>query len=112
MDCLTQAAPKVQSQFFPEVADNSEFSMFRETPEYSSFSRFVATPCLVRHTQQMIDGITTVIQQQSLRWHGQVLRKDENDCVTKCMDYELEALRHTGRPKRTWNEVTEKVVRP
>jgi len=60
----------------------------------------------------MIDGITTVIQQQSLRWHGQVLRKDENDCVTKCMDYELEALRHTGRPKRTWNEVTEKVVRP
>jgi len=30
-------------QFFPEVAQNSEFSMFREIPEYSSFSRFVAT---------------------------------------------------------------------
>jgi len=34
-------------QFFPEVAQNSlrilEFSMFREIPEYSRFSRFVAT---------------------------------------------------------------------
>jgi len=34
-------------QFFPEVAQNSlripEFSMFKEIPEYSRFSRFVAS---------------------------------------------------------------------
>jgi len=30
-------------QFFPEAAQNSEFSVFREIPEYSRFSRFVAT---------------------------------------------------------------------
>ena len=30
-------------QFFPEVAQFPEFSMFRELPEYSRFSRFVAT---------------------------------------------------------------------
>jgi len=34
-------------QFFPEVVQNSlriaEFSMFTEIPEYSRFSRFVAT---------------------------------------------------------------------
>jgi len=33
-------------QFFPDIAQssqNSEFSMFRETPEYSRFSSFLAT---------------------------------------------------------------------
>jgi len=32
-------------------------------------------------------------------------RKEDDDRVKKCMEYEVEGPRHTGRPKRTWSEV-------
>ena len=31
-----------------------------------------------------------------------MLRKDDNDWVKKCMDYEVVGSRPRGRPKRTW----------
>jgi len=31
---------------------------------------------------------------------GLVLRKEDNDWVKKCMDYEVEGARPRGRPKR------------
>jgi len=34
-----------------------------------------------------------------------VLRKDDDDWVKKCMEYEVEGPRPRGRPKRTWREV-------
>ena len=34
-----------------------------------------------------------------------MLRKDDDDWVKKCMDYEVEGPRPSGRPKRTWREV-------
>jgi len=34
-----------------------------------------------------------------------VLQKEDNDWVKKCMEYEVEDSRPTGRPKRTWKEV-------
>jgi len=37
-----------------------------------------------------------------------VLRKEDDDGVTKCMEYEVEGPRPRGRPKRTWREVVEK----
>jgi len=37
-----------------------------------------------------------------------VLRKEDNDWVKKCMEYEVEGLRPIGRPQRTWTEVVEK----
>jgi len=40
-----------------------------------------------------------------LRWYGHVLRKDDDDWVKKCMEYEVEGPRPRGRPKRTWKEV-------
>jgi len=46
-----------------------------------------------------------VLQQNRLRWYGHVLQKDDDDWVKKCMDYEVEGPRPTGRPKRTWKEV-------
>ena len=46
-----------------------------------------------------------VLQQNKLRWYGHVLRKDDDDWVTKCMEYEVEGSRPRGRPKRTWREV-------
>jgi len=38
-------------------------------------------------------------------WYGHVLRKEDNDWVKKCIEYEVEGPRPRGRPKRTWREV-------
>jgi len=46
-----------------------------------------------------------VLQQNRLRWYGHVLRKDDDDWVKKCMEYEVEGSRPKGRPKKTWKEV-------
>jgi len=48
-----------------------------------------------------IDDTALVLQQKRLRWYGHVLRKDDDDWVKKCMEYEVEG----PRPKRTWTEV-------
>ena len=52
-----------------------------------------------------IDDIALVLQQNRLRWCGHVLRKEDDDWVKKCMEYEVEGRRPRGRPKRTWREV-------
>jgi len=52
-----------------------------------------------------IDDIALVLQQNRLRWYGHVLRKEDDDWVKKCMQYEVEGPRPRGRPKRTWREV-------
>ena len=51
-----------------------------------------------------IDDIALVLQQKRLLWYGHVLRKEDNDWVKKCMEYEVESPRPRGRPKRTWKE--------
>jgi len=45
-----------------------------------------------------IDDIALVLQQNRLR-------KDDDDWVKKCMEYEAEGPRPRGRPKRTCREV-------
>ena len=37
-----------------------------------------------------------------------MLRKEDNDWVKKCMEYEVEGARPRGRPKKTWREIVEK----
>ena len=37
-----------------------------------------------------IDDIALVLQQNRLRWYGHVLRKEDDDWVKKCMEYEVE----------------------
>jgi len=37
-----------------------------------------------------------------------VLRKEDDDWVKKCMEYEVKGPRPRGRLKRTWREVVEK----
>ena len=50
----------------------------------------------------------SVLQPNRLRWYGHVLRKEDNDWVNKCVEYdEVEG----SRPKRTWREVVEKDCR-
>jgi len=41
-------------------------------------------------------------------WYGHVLRKEYNDWVKKCMEYEVEGARPGSRPKKTWKEIVEK----
>ena len=36
-----------------------------------------------------LDDIISVLQQNRLRWYRQVLRKEDNDWVKKCMEYEV-----------------------
>ena len=52
-----------------------------------------------------VDDIALILQQNRLRWYGHVLRKDDDDLVKKCMEYEVEGSGPWGRPKRTWKEV-------
>jgi len=52
-----------------------------------------------------IDDIALVLQQDTLRWYGHVLRKDDDDRVKKCMENEVQGPRRRGRPKRTWRDV-------
>jgi len=49
-----------------------------------------------------LDDIISVLQQNRLRLYGQVLRKEDNDWVKKCTEYEVEGARPRGRPKKTW----------
>ena len=49
-----------------------------------------------------LDDIILVLQQKRLRWYGLVLRKEDNDWVKKCMQYQVEGARPRGRPKKTW----------
>ena len=37
-----------------------------------------------------VDDIALVLLQNRLRWYGHVLRKDDDDWVKKCMEYEVE----------------------
>ena len=52
-----------------------------------------------------VDDIALVLQQNRLRWYGYLLRKEDDDWVKKCMEYEVHVPRPRGRPKRTWREV-------
>ena len=52
-------------------------------------------------------GVALILQQNRLHWYGHVLRKDDDDRVKKCMEYEVEGSRPRGRPKRTWKEVVQ-----
>jgi len=52
-----------------------------------------------------IDDIALVLQQNRLHWYGHVLRKEDDDWVKKCMEYEVDGSRPRGRPQRTRREV-------
>jgi len=48
-----------------------------------------------------LDDIISVLQQSRLQWYRRVLRKEDNDWVKKCMEYEVEGARSRDRPKIT-----------
>jgi len=48
-----------------------------------------------------IDGIISVLQQNRLRSYRHVLRKEDDDWMKKCVEYEVEGPRPRGRLNRT-----------
>jgi len=57
--------------------------------------------------RQGLDDIISVLQQNTLRWYGHVLRTEVIDWLKKCMEYEVEGARPRDRPKKTWREIVE-----
>jgi len=55
-----------------------------------------------------LDDIISVLQQNRLQWYGHVLRKEVNDWMKKCMEYEADGARPRGRPKKSWSEIVGK----
>ena len=55
-----------------------------------------------------LEPVGEVVRGNRLRWLGHVLRKDPDDWVRKCMDYEVEGKRPRGRPEKTWKDLVEK----
>jgi len=53
--------------------------------------------------------IIIMIQRHRLRWYGRVLRKDENDWVKKCTNFEVEGVIPRVRQQKTWTEVTDRL---
>jgi len=49
-----------------------------------------------------LEDIISVLQWNRLRCYEHVLRKEDNDWVKKCMEYEVEGTSPRGRPKKTW----------
>jgi len=58
-----------------------------------------------------IDDIALVLQQNRLRWYKHVLRKEDDDWVKRCMEYEVEGSRPRGRPTRTGERLYERTVK-
>ena len=50
----------------------------------------------------------SVLQQNRLRWYEHMLRKEDNDWMKKCVEYEVEGARLRDRPEKTWTEVVQK----
>ena len=104
---VVHGLPRGRLQFFgTEVAlQRAEMRMVRWMCGVKLKHRF---PSKELRERLGIDDIALVLQQNTLRWYGHVLRKEDDDWVKKCMEYEAEGPRPRGRPKRTWTEVVEK----
>jgi len=49
-----------------------------------------------------LEPVSLTIKKNRLRLVGHVERKDDNDWVKRCVTGEVEEIRQTGRPKKTW----------
>ena len=58
-----------------------------------------------------LEDIILVLQQNRLRWYGHVLRKEDNDWVKKCMEYEVEGAKPRGRQRKLAQRLCKKTVR-
>ena len=57
------------------------------------------------------DDIALVLQQNRLRWYGHVQHKEDDDCVKKCMEYEVEGPRPRGRQRGPGERLSKRTVK-
>jgi len=48
------------------------------------------------------EPVSLTIKKSRIRWFGHVEHKDDNDWVKRCMMLEIEGIRQSGRPNKTW----------
>jgi len=58
-----------------------------------------------------IDDIVLILQQNTVRWYGHVLRKEDTDGVKKCMEYEVEGSTPRGNQKGCEERLCRKIAR-
>ena len=51
-----------------------------------------------------IDGVEEVVRGGRLRWFGHLERKDSDDWVSTCRDFEVMGAKSRGRGRKTWGE--------
>jgi hypothetical protein len=49
-----------------------------------------------------VECVMDVIRRGRLRRYGHVMRKQDEDCVKKCISMEVAGMKPRGRPKLTW----------
>jgi len=49
-----------------------------------------------------LEPVSLMIKKSRLRRFGHVERKDDKDWVKRCITWEVEGIRQTGHPKKTW----------
>ena len=81
-----------------------------EVVPQSAEMRMVRRMCGIKRERERlgIDDMTVVLQLNRLQWYGHVFRKEDNDWMNECFEYEVEGPRPRGNPKRTWTKVVEK----
>ena len=58
-----------------------------------------------------VDDIALILQRNRLRWYGYVLRKDDDDWVKKCMEYEVEGSRPSEDQRGPRKRLFERTVK-
>ena len=48
------------------------------------------------------ESLDRLAKASSMRWHGHVLRKEDEDVIVKALKFEVSGSRGRGRPKQTW----------
>ena len=53
------------------------------------------------------ETIDQLAMANSVRWYGQVLRREDGHVLRRSLYFEVEGQRKKGRPKRTWKKQVE-----
>ena len=46
-----------------------------------------------------LESVSLMIKKSRLRWFGHVERKDDNDCVKRCITWEIEGISQTPKKR-------------
>ena len=53
------------------------------------------------------ENIDQLAMANSVRWYGNVLRREDDHILRRALNFEVEGQRKKGRPKRTWKKLVE-----